>query len=54
VGAILRNAAGVDLDQRRTDYLAEGWTGFVEEAPAYSEEQIRNYRTSVGFVPPPV
>jgi hypothetical protein len=54
VGAILRNAAGVDLDQRRADYLAEGWTGFDEEAPAYSEEQIRNYRTSVGFVPPPV
>jgi hypothetical protein len=54
VGAILRNAAGVDLDRRRTDYLAEGWTGFDEEAPAYSEEQIRNYRAAVGFVPPPV
>ena len=54
VGAILRNAAGVDLDRRRNDYLAEGWTGFDEEAPAYSEEQIRNYRNSVGFVPPPV
>jgi hypothetical protein len=54
VGAILRNAAGVDLDRRRSDYLAEGWTGFDEGAPAYSEEQIRNYRTSVGFVPPPV
>jgi hypothetical protein len=52
VGAILRNSTGVDLDQRRSDYLAEGWNGFDEDAPAYSEEQIRDYRTAYGFVPP--
>ena len=54
VAAILQNAAGVDLDRRRSDYLAEGWRGFDEEAPAYSEEQIRDYRTTYGYVPPPV
>lgn len=54
VSAILRSAAGVDLDQRRTDYLAEGWRGFDEDAAAYSEEQIRDYRTSYGMIPPPV
>ncbi len=44
--AILQNAAGVDIDRRRTDYLAEGWQGFDEEAPAYSPEQIRDYRST--------
>jgi len=52
VAAILRNAAGVDIDQRRTDYLAEGWQGFDEAAPAYSEDQIRDYRTTYGAPPP--
>ena len=52
VAAILRNAAGVDLDQRRTDYLEEGWQGFDEDAPAYSEEQIRDYRNAYGALPP--
>jgi hypothetical protein len=52
VAAILRSAAGVDLDQRRSDYLAEGWQGFDEEAPAYSEQQIRDYRTAYGPIPP--
>jgi hypothetical protein len=52
VAAILRNAAGVDLDQRRSDYIAEGWRGFDEDAPAYSEEQIRDYRTAYGPIPP--
>ncbi len=52
VGAILRGSTGVDLDQRRTNYLAEGWNGFDEDAPAYSEEQIRDYRTAYGFIPP--
>lgn len=52
VAAILRNSAGVDLDQRRTDYLAEGWGGFDENAPAYSEEQIRDYRGAYGSIPP--
>lgn len=54
VAAILRNSAGVDLDQRRSDYLAEGWNGFDEDAPAYSQDQIRDYRTSYGLIPPPV
>jgi hypothetical protein len=52
VAAILHNAAGVDIDARRNDYLAEGWTGFDENAAAYSEEQIRDYRSSYGVVPP--
>ena len=50
--AILRIAAGVDIDARRRDYLAEGWRGFDENATAYSEEQIRDYRSSYGQVPP--
>ncbi len=54
VSAILRSSAGVDLDQRRSDYLSEGWKGFDEDAPAYSEEQIRDYRTTYGNLPPPV
>ena len=52
VAAILRSAAGVDLDQRRSDYLAEGWRGFDEDASAYSAEQIRDYRTAYGSLPP--
>lgn len=52
VAAILRSADGVDIDARRTDYLAEGWGGFDEDAAAYTEEQIRDYRSSYGQVPP--
>jgi hypothetical protein len=52
VAAILRNSAGVDIDARRKDYVAEGWNGFDENAPAYSEEQIRDYRSAYGFIPP--
>jgi hypothetical protein len=52
VAAILRNSAGVDIEARRTDYLAEGWRGFDEDAPACTEEQIRDYRSSYGIVPP--
>ncbi len=52
VAAILRNAAGVDIDQRRNDYLAEGWQGFDEAAPAYSEDQVRDYRGLYGGEPP--
>lgn len=50
--AILQNATGVDIDQRRTDYLAEGWGGFDEAAPAYSPDQIRDYRNVYLPVPP--
>jgi hypothetical protein len=50
--AILRNAAGVDIDARRRDYLAEGWHGFDENATAYSEEQIRDYRSAYGQTRP--
>lgn len=52
IAAILQNSAGVDIDARRADYLAEGWAGFDENAAAYSEEQIRDYRSSYGVVPP--
>ena len=52
--AILQNSAGVDIDRRRTDYLAEGWQGFDEEAPAYSPEQIRDYRSTYVAPLPPV
>jgi hypothetical protein len=50
--AILNNAAGVDIDRRRSDYLAEGWGGFDENDPAYSPEQIRDYRSTYLPVPP--
>lgn len=50
--AILQNAAGVDIDRRRTDYLAEGWRGFDDNDPAYSPDQIRDYRSSYLSVPP--
>jgi len=52
VEAILRNSTGVDIDARRADYLAEGWTGFDEESPEYSRDQIRDYRNAYGVVPP--
>jgi hypothetical protein len=52
IAAILHSSAGVDIDARRADYLAEGWDGFDESAAAYSEEQIRDYRSSYGVVPP--
>jgi len=52
IAAMLRHAGGVDIAQRRTDYLAEGWSGFDEDAPAYSEEQIRTYRSGIGLTQP--
>jgi hypothetical protein len=52
IAAILTHAEGVDIDARKADYLAEGWRGFDEDAPAYSEEQIRDYRSAYGSVPP--
>jgi hypothetical protein len=50
--AILNNAAGVDIDRRRTDYVAEGWEGFDEQGAAYSPDQIRDYRST--YVQPPL
>jgi len=52
IAAILRHAGGVDINARRADYLAEGWAGFDEDAPAYSQDQIRDYRSFYGVVPP--
>jgi hypothetical protein len=52
IAAIMHNAQGVDIDARRTAYLAEGWGGFDENATAYTEQQIRDYRSSYGVVPP--
>ena len=52
VEAILHNSAGVDIDARRADYLAEGWMGFDEDSPEYSRDQIRDYRNTYGVVPP--
>jgi hypothetical protein len=51
--AILQNSAGVDIDRRREDYVAEGWGGFDEDAPAHTPEQIRDYRSNY-IIPPPV
>jgi len=51
VAAILRNASGIDLDARRADYLKEGWEGFDEDAPAYSDEQVREYRNTLNPIP---
>lgn len=50
--AILENAKGVDIDKRRSDYMAEGWRGFDEEGQAYSPDQIRDYRNA--YIPPPL
>lgn len=50
--AILENAAGVDIEKRRSDYMAEGWQGFDEDGPAYSPDQIRDYRNA--YIPPPL
>lgn len=52
IAAILSHAEGVDIDARKADYIAEGWRGFDEDAPAYSEDQIRDYRSAYGNVPP--
>ena len=52
IAAILQHADGVDIDARKAGYIAEGWRGFDEDAPAYSEEQIRDYRSVYGSVPP--
>ena len=35
IAAILNHSAGVDIDSRRADYLAEGWSGFDELAIAH-------------------
>jgi hypothetical protein len=40
----------VDLASRRRAYEAEGWERFDEDAPAYTPEQVRDYRAS--YIPP--
>ncbi len=40
----------VDISARRADYETEGWERFDEDAPAYTPEQVRDYRSS--FAPP--
>lgn len=40
----------VDISARRADYETEGWERFDEDAPAYSPDQVRNYRAS--YIPP--
>ena len=45
--AILRNASGVEASKRRAEYETEGWKGFDESADPYSEDEIRNYHSSI-------
>jgi hypothetical protein len=40
----------VDLAERRRAYEAEGWERFDEDAPAYTPEEVRDYRAS--YIPP--
>lgn len=40
----------VDVAERRAAYEAEGWGRFDEAAPAYTPEQVRDYRAT--YVPP--
>ena len=44
------HAGRVDIAARRRDYEGEGWKRFDEDAPAYTPEQVRDYRAS--FIPP--
>lgn len=46
------HAARVDVAARRADYEEEGWERFDEDAPAYTPEQVRDYRAS--YIPPMV
>lgn len=52
--AILRNASGIDIDDLRQVYQQEGWTGFDENAPRLTAEQIEVYRNRYPLVPPVV
>ena len=38
--AILNNARAVDLEDRRTQYTADGWSRFDEAADPYTPDQI--------------
>jgi hypothetical protein len=38
---ILGQSTSVDLDRRRRDYEADGWTAFDPAAPAYAPEEAR-------------
>lgn len=42
----------VDPAARRGDYEREGWTGFDEDAPAYTPDEVAAYRAS--YLPPVV
>ncbi len=42
---ILNGDHTVDLSNRRDSYRGEGWTGFDENAPAYTGEQVAAERT---------
>lgn len=48
--AAILNQGRVDIAARRANYEAEGWERFDEEAPAYTPEQVRDYRSY--YVPP--
>jgi hypothetical protein len=52
--AILRNSSGVDIDDLRRAYEQEGWTGFDENAPELTADQIEAYRERYPLIPPVV
>jgi hypothetical protein len=52
--AVLREAKGVDIADRRRLYENEGWRGFDESNPDASLEQMRDYRDRYPQAPPPL
>lgn len=51
---ILHGTNRVNLDERRRDYQNSGWTGFDDDAPPYSPDQVRQYRDIYATRYPPI
>jgi hypothetical protein len=54
VHAILHNAGAVDLEERRADYLGQGWQGFDERDAAWGVDEIRRERDGHTENEPPI
>lgn len=46
--AIMNRYDPVDLDKRSSHWRSEGWTGYDESAPSYTQSEIENERTRYG------
>ncbi len=42
--SLLTQGAAVDPDARRAAYQSEGWTGFDQDAPAYTQDEVQRER----------